>query len=86
MAIEPGVGANHEAETMEELLAAGIEEDERALRPLRRASFHSGKRAWKERMSQSATESSPRSFNRRVPTAASSFACAEYEAGDRGRG
>jgi small subunit ribosomal protein S1 len=35
MAIEPGVGANHQAETVEELLAAGIEEDERALRPLR---------------------------------------------------
>jgi len=34
MAVDPGVGADREAETMEELLA-GIEEDERALRPLR---------------------------------------------------
>jgi small subunit ribosomal protein S1 len=34
MAVDPDVGANREAETMEELLA-GIEEDERALRPLR---------------------------------------------------
>src|SRR5437879_1313281 len=34
MAIDPGVGASREAETLEELLA-GIEEDERALRPLR---------------------------------------------------
>src|SRR6267378_7238797 len=34
MAVDSEVGADHEAETMEELLA-GIEEDERALRPLR---------------------------------------------------
>src|SRR5438874_12169984 len=34
MAVDPEVGANREAETMAELLA-GIEEDERALRPLR---------------------------------------------------
>src|SRR2546425_13063614 len=34
MAVDPDVGANGEAETMEELLA-GIEEDARALRPLR---------------------------------------------------
>jgi small subunit ribosomal protein S1 len=35
MAIEPGVGSgDHEVETMEELLA-GVEDDERALRPLR---------------------------------------------------
>src|SRR5205809_6757554 len=35
MAVDPGLGAtDREAETMEELLA-GIEEDERALRPLR---------------------------------------------------
>ena len=34
MAVDPEVGANREAETMAELLA-GVEEDERALRPLR---------------------------------------------------
>jgi len=34
MAVDPDVGANREAETMEELLA-GTEENERALRPLR---------------------------------------------------
>src|SRR5438067_10798222 len=34
MAVDPDVGANREAETMEELLA-GTEENERSLRPLR---------------------------------------------------